>query len=174
MRISDHGHLRVIAYVGVSLFPAMGIAQAPAAQVVYRCPGNVYTSDREITAAQANQRGCKPLDDQPVTIVPAPRPRPANGAAPASGVRPAEGRVDPAAQRARDSDARRILTDELKREEDRLAVMQREYNNGEPERTGEERNYQRYIDRVAELKAAIARKESDISALKREMAKLPL
>ena len=51
--------------------------------------------------------------------------------------------------------------------------MQREYNNGEPERQGNERNYQKYLDRVAEMKMAIARKESDIAALKRELGKLP-
>jgi hypothetical protein len=52
-----------------------------------------------------------------------PRPRPIQAASPAaSTARPGEARVDPAAQRARDSDARRILADELKREEERLAA----------------------------------------------------
>src|SRR5262249_11327309 len=68
--------------------------------------------------------------------------------------------------------ARRILGDELRKEEDRLAALQKEYNNGEPERRGDERNYQRYLDRVSEMKAGIARKEADIAALKREIAKL--
>jgi len=49
------------------------------------------------------------------------------------------------------------LKTNLRREEGRLADLQREYNNGEPERRGDERNYQRYLDRVAELKAGIAR-----------------
>lgn len=51
--------------------------------------------------------------------------------------------------------------------------MKREYNNGEPERLGNERNYQKYLDRVAEMKSGIARKEADIAAIKRELAKLP-
>ena len=102
------------------------------------------------------------------------RPRPAASApVSASAPRPAEAKVDPGAQRARDSDARRILGDELRREEDRLAELRREYNNGEPERRGDERNYQRYLDRVAEMKAALARKEADVAALRRELAKLP-
>ena len=58
--------------------------------------------------------------------------------------------------------------DELRKEEERLSALQKDYNNGEPERRGDERNYQRYLDRVAEMKAAITRKEADISALKRE------
>jgi len=55
----------------------------------------------------------------------------------------------------------------------RLAELRREYNNGEPERLGNERNYQKYLDRVADLKSSIARKEADIAAIKRELAKLP-
>ena len=46
-------------------------------------------------------------------------------------------------------------------------------HKGKPERRGDERNYQKYIDRVAEMKAALARKESDVAAIKREIAKLP-
>ena len=65
------------------------------------------------------------------------------------------------------------LEDELKKEEARLAEIQKEYNNGEPERRGDERNYQKYLDRVADLQSGIARKEGDIAAIKRELAKLP-
>ena len=77
-------------------------------------------------------------------------------------------------QRARDSDSRLILEAELKKSESRLAELQKEYNNGEPEKQGiEARNYQRYLDRVAELKASIARSQSDIAGLKREISRLP-
>ncbi len=48
----------------------------------------------------------------------------------------------------------------------------KEYNNGEPERQGNERNYQKYADRVAEMRSAITRKEEDIAAIKRELSKL--
>ena len=65
------------------------------------------------------------------------------------------------------------IRDRLRTEEERLAALQKEYNNGEPERRGDERNFQKYIDRVAEMKAAITRKEADIAAIKRELAKLP-
>ena len=54
-----------------------------------------------------------------------------------------------------------------------LAAMKADYNNGEPERQGNEKNYQKYLDRVADMKSAIARKEGDIAALKREIAKQP-
>lgn len=140
--------------------------------VVYRCPGPPVEYTDQLTPQAAKERGCRTIEGAPVTIVQTPqRPRPqASAPAPA---RTGDARVDPAEQRARDSDARRILSAELRREEERLAEMRREYNNGEPERQGGERNYQKYLDRVAEMKAAIDRKEADIAALRRELAKLP-
>jgi predicted RNase H-like nuclease (RuvC/YqgF family) len=127
-----------------------------------------------ITSREAQERNCRTIEGVPVTVIQAPRPRQtASAPAPAATARPADAKVDPAAQRARDNDARRILNDELRREEARLAEMRREFNNGEPERLGDERNYQRYLDRVAEMRAALARKEADVAALQRELAKLP-
>jgi len=139
--------------------------------VVYRCPGPPPLYTDAITPQQAKERNCRTIEGAPVTVVQMPKPR-VPAPVPAAS-RPADAKVDPAAQRERDSDARGILEAELRREEERLAELKREYNSGEPERQGNERNYQRYLDRVAELKAAVARKEGDIAAIKREIAKLP-
>lgn len=149
---------------------AQPAASAPA--VVYRCPGPPVLYTDALTPAEARERGCRLIEGTPVTVVQMPKPRvaPAGGGAAAS--RPADGRVDPTAQRQRDNEARQILEAELRREEDKLAALKREYRNGEPERLGNERNYQTYLDRVAGLKASITRSESDIAALKRELAKL--
>lgn len=150
------------------LLPA---ATALAQGTVYKCPGTPVLYTDQLSGQEARDRGCTTIEGTPITIIQATKPRPP--AASASASRPADSRVDPNAQRSRDSDARRILSDELRREEERLAGLQKDYNNGEPERQGDERNYQRYMDRVAEMKAAIARKEADIAALKRELSKLP-
>lgn len=170
----------LLAAAALAAFAQSPMAQQ-AATVVYKCPGNVYTSDRELTPKQAADQGCKVIEGSPITVIQGrtPAPRPAAGSAAPSGAagsqaaRPPEARVEPEAQRARDNDSRRILTAELRREEERLAELRREYNNGEPERLGNERNYQKYLDRVADLKSSIARKEGDIAAIKRELAKLP-
>jgi len=164
------------ALLSVALLPAAWAQTAGASSVVYRCPGPPVLYTDSITPQEAKERNCRTIEGAPITIVQVPKPAPAKareGSAGAAGARGAEGRVDPAAQRQRDSDARRILEAELKREEVRLAEMQQEFNNGEPERRGDERNNQRYIDRVADMRSAIARKESDIAAIKRELAKLP-
>jgi hypothetical protein len=77
-------------------------------------------------------------------------------------------------QKSRDADARLILQSELKKAEARQAELLKEYNHGEPERLGNEtRNYQRYLDRVAELKASLARNESDMAGIRRELERLP-
>jgi len=163
--------------------PWLGSVQAQVpASTVYRCPGPPVLYTDALSADEARERGCRTIDGAPVTVIQAPRSRPAsagaaggaNGGANGGGAsRPADSKVDPAAQRQRDGDARRILEAELRREEDRLSQLKRDYNNGEPERRGDERNYQTYLDRVAQMKAGISRAEGDIAAIKREIAKLP-
>ena len=138
-------------------------------RTVYRCPNNVYTS--EITDKEAKERGCRTIEGAPITIVAPPKPAPRPGAA--SGPRGEGEKVDAKQQRERDSDARKILEAELKREEEALAALQKEFNNGEPERQGGERNYQRYLDRVEEMRKSIERKQADVAAIRRELAKLP-
>jgi hypothetical protein len=67
-----------------------------------------------------------------------------------------------------------VLETELKKAEERQAQLLKEYNNGEPEKQGSEaRNYQKYLDRVAEMKAEITRNESDIAGIRREIGRLP-
>ena len=141
-----------------------------AADVTYKCPNHVYSNT--MSAKEAKDKGCTVLDNAPITVIQGNKPRStASGAASGNN---GNNRVDPADQRARDADARRILEAELRREEERLAAMKLEYNGGQPDRQGNEvKNYQKYLDRVADMKAAIARKEGDIAALKRELLKYP-
>jgi hypothetical protein len=160
-----------LALILAGLTFATVAAAQPGSTVVYRCPGPPVLYTDALSTKEAQERGCKAIEGAPVTVMPStPRAKPAPVAS--TTPRP-EARVDPGEQRTRDSESRRILEAELQREQSQLADLQKEYNNGEPERRGDERNYQRYLDRVAELKASISRKEADIAALKRELAKLP-
>ncbi|RYF00519.1 MAG: hypothetical protein EOO32_06815 [Comamonadaceae bacterium] len=142
---------------------------------IYRC-GNEYTNN----AAQAKERGCKPVEGGNVTVLQSSRPAaPATSSGSAStgsaATAPANSpRVGAVDQRARDSDARAILEAELRKAEARYAELNKEFNNGTPERTALElRNPQGYIERTAELKASLARAESDVAGIKRELARLP-
>jgi hypothetical protein len=157
------------------LAPTLAAAQ-DTSKPVYRCPGPPVLYTDAITVVEARERGCRTIEGAPITIVQNQRPKPvAAGASAATNPasRPSDSRIDPVAQRARDSDARRILADELRREEERLAIMQKDFNNGEPERRGDERNFQKYQERVADMKASLSRKEADIAAIRRELGKLP-
>jgi len=138
---------------------------------VWRC-GNEYTNN----ATQAQQRGCKVMEGGNVTVVQGSRPVAAAAPSSTSAVRAPAGspRVEGTDQRARDGEARSVLESELKKAEERQAQLLKEYNNGEPEKQGgEARNYQKYLDRVAEMKAEIARNESDIAGIRREIGRLP-
>ena len=149
------------------------LAQTPNT-VVYRCPGPPVLYTDTLSPAEAKEKNCRTIESAPVTVIQGPaRTQKLPPPVAASGPRAAGERVSAADQRARDSDARRILEAELKREEDRLAALKREFNNGEPERQGGERNYQKYLDRVEEMREGIARKEVDVAAIKRELSKLP-
>jgi hypothetical protein len=142
---------------------------------VYRCPGPPVLYTSEISDKEAKDRGCRTIENAPITVVSPPKRSPQAGTPPAggNGAKPEGSKVDGKEQRARDSDARAILEAELKREEEALAALQKDFNGGEPERKGEERNFVRYQERVEEMRNAIARKQADVAALRRELAKLP-
>ncbi len=161
-------HFLAVAALGFASASAHA-AETADASVMYRCPGNDYKNT--ITAKDAERLGCRKIEGAPVTIMQMTKPRPGNAvpATPAG----SGAKIDPIAQRARDSDARKILEDELRTEEERLGAMQKDFNNGQPERQGDEKNYQKYLDRVNEMRSSITRKQADIAALRRELQKLP-
>lgn len=151
----------------VALLAAASVSHAQTR--IFRC-GNAYTNN----AAEAQAKGCKVVEGGNVTVVEGTR---VNGNAAvrvttaAPGGQPSQ-RVDSGDQKARDADARLILEAELKKAETRHAELLREFNNGEPEKLGPEtRNHQKYLDRVAELKASIARNESDLAGIRRELGR---
>ena len=150
---------------------------SPLLAQIYRCNAAGGGAPEYINNAKdAQSRGCKLLEGGNVTVVqgqPLPPKAPQRIAA-ASPSGPTTRTDAGPEQKARDSDIRGILESELKRAETKLAEQQKEYNNGEPEKQGiEGRNYQRYLDRVNELKDGITRNQSDIAGLKREISRLP-
>ncbi len=150
------------------------IASAAHAQgnvVVYRCPGPPVLYTDALTSKQAQERGCRSIEAAPISVIQSQRR--GTGSSDSGAARPSDSKVDSSAQRSRDLDARRILEGELRREEDRLAGLQKEYNNGEPERRGDERNFLKYAERTAEIKASLERKQVDVDAIRRELSKLP-
>jgi hypothetical protein len=163
-RLSSSRRVRPSLLAAAVLALAAGGAAAAEGSTYYQCPGNVFTNT--ISPKEADAKGCKAMVAQQPTTIPAPKLH-TSAAAPAG----AGSKVEAQEQKQRDTDARKILQDELIKAQNQLDALQKEYNNGQPERRGDEKNYQKYLDRTADLKAQITRTESDISAITRELAK---
>ncbi len=152
------------------LFFASAIPALPAfaQSEVYLCVDSNGNREYKNTGAT---KGCKKIDLPGVTTVPAtPSRKPVTQTASA---KPTDfPRVNDNVQKARDSDRKQILQDEMRTEEQKLAGLRGEYNSGEPERRGDERNYAKYQERTAALKDDIARTEKNVEALKRELGNL--
>lgn len=156
--------MKIVLLISLLLASVAGTASW-AQDRIYRC-GNEYTN----TVPESQAKNCKLISGGNVTVVQSQKP---NANRVASATQPGQ-RVDAGDQRAKDSDSRLILESELKKAEVSQSELLKEYNNGEPEKLGPEtRNNQKYLDRVAELKAGISRNESDIDGIRRELSRLP-
>ncbi len=154
---------------------ALPWAQPAAAQSsdVYMCKGADGVPEYR-NGNPGNSKDCKRLNLPDVVTVPGSRAGGASsGGKSAAATSPTSfPRVDSATQKSRDSERRTVLETELQTEEARLAGLRAEYNNGEPERQGGERNYQKYLDRVARLRDDITRSEANVASLRRELSGL--
>ena len=179
MRMTSNGFILRPAGIAAAcaLIAVLAQSSARADSIVYKC----VDKNGRVEFTDINKSGCKPLDLP--GYIPAPpqaaRPSPAPAAAMRQGAaRPPAAspsnfpRVDTSTQRARDDDRREILNEELRAEEKKLADLRAVFNNGEPERQGNEKNYAKYQERVASMRDDIARAEKNIEALKREIANI--
>jgi hypothetical protein len=110
---------------------------------------------------------------QPPAPVAAETPPPTPTPAPA--VKPPDNtktRVDASTQRKRDDERRQILEEELAREQDALSEARRALAEQESIRSGDERNYQRVLDRLKPYQETVEMHEKNIASIKREMANL--
>jgi predicted RNase H-like nuclease (RuvC/YqgF family) len=156
------------------VFLAAAFGTAHAQTDVFVCMNNNGTKEYKNTG---DTKGCKRLDMQGLTMIPAPasaiNKKPLAQTAAKSASSPADfPKVDSSTQKARDNDRMQILQEEMKSEEQKLAALKQDYNNGEPERRGDERNYAKYQERVATMKEDMNRTEKNIEALKREISNL--
>ena len=81
-------------------------------------------------------------------------------------------RVDPETQRVRDDTRRRILENELSAEEKSLADARAKLAEQESIRNGDERNYQKVLDRLQPYQETVERHERNVMALQQELIRL--
>jgi chromosome segregation ATPase len=141
--------------------------------VLYRCPGNDYSNT--LSAAEAEKLHCKRVENAAVTVIRSADRAASGTATPVPAAAPVEAKMpaENAAMRSRASNARRDLESRLKTEERQLSALEVAFNGGEPERRKDEANLQKYLDRIANMRTEIARKQIDIAELRRELDKLP-
>jgi hypothetical protein len=101
---------------------------------------------------------------QPAAAAPAPRSD-AEPSAPRT-------RVDPNTQRQRDDQRRNILESELAAEQEQLEQAKRELAEQEAVRHGDERNYERVLERLKPYQEAVAQHEKNIASIKQELGNL--
>jgi hypothetical protein len=179
--VSDKAARTVSNKAPRTLFVMLALALAAPAfaqAVVYRC----VDKEGRVLYTDTNAGNCKVVDSIVSGAISSPAPtrapsvgmrQGASRAPAAAGSSPtAFPRVDNATQRARDDDRREILNEELRAEEKKLTELKRDFNNGEPERQGNERNYAKYQERVAQMRDDIGRAEKNIEALRREIANI--
>jgi hypothetical protein len=190
MRLKTEGFSWALAVLGCYL---AATPHAGAEDRIYRC-GNEYTN------TPLNSKNCEVMQGQAITVIPGTRPLGtpktqvpavsrgsevttdrAKMAMLASSYAPVPGtstgaapQSEPVGPQFRDAQKRTILVSELKQVRERHAQLVQEYNAGEPEKIGSEsRNHQKYLDRLANLKAGIGRAERDMDSLQKELARLP-
>lgn len=161
---------RLFSIAAGVLLLAGGAARADT--TIYKC----VDADGRIEFTDSAKKNCKVLD-LPSSVATAPKARtsPSGGGRPPvqAAAAPADfPKVSSYQQKARDDERRDILNDELRNEEKKLAEMRREFNGGEPERQGNEKNYAKYQERVILMRDSIARAEKNVDALKREIANI--
>jgi hypothetical protein len=155
------GVIRCLALAG----PLTFALAAPAWGDTFKCMDAnghaTYTNMKEETKG----KNCT-LVMREISVVPAvPSPRAATPAASPPGFP----KVDPATQRTRDDARRKILDDELSGEEKALAQAKEDLTQQESVRSGDERNYQRVLDRLQPYKDEVERHQKNVEALQKEI-----
>jgi hypothetical protein len=172
-----HGAALCLAVFGAT-------ASAQTNGTVYRCTDEEGRAQYTNVRSDTNGRKCTVVTRE-VSVVPVPgAPRAAAPARPPStataavspgpaaataGAASGYPRVDPSTQRARDGGRRRILEDELTTEQRSLDRAKQELGAQEGQRNGDERNYQKVLERLKPYQEAVERHERNVAALQQEL-----
>ncbi len=139
------------------------------------------TGAKTYTGKPRNTRHCRSTDIGSGTAPPTAAARAAAPASTASGARPAGVTAARTASdrpaftpesRARDSDRKQILQEELDAENRKLAELHREFNNGALVRRPEETDNAKFADRKQRLSSELERTRINVRTLERELGRL--
>lgn len=153
-------------FSAVAVAAIFGAPAAFAQNTVYKCTDSEGRSQYTNIRDDAKGKSCVVVSESKVTTVPAQKLAP--GVASPAGFP----KVDPNTQKARDDGRRKILEDELAAEQRNLSDARLKLAGQEAIRNGDEKNYQRVLDRLKPFQEAVERHERNIAALQRELTNL--
>ena len=137
------------------------LSQPALAQTIYKCTdagGGVVISNSRL------DKNCKAVQITPDSTIPSPRPKATGGAAatPTPGGFP---KVQEDTQKARDTDRKRILEQELAQEQRNLETSRKELAD-------QERTHGDKSERLTPYKESVAQHERNIQSIQRELGNL--
>ena len=155
--------LRFGASVVFTVGLATGQAHAQQVQTLWNCKDQ--SGRTVITSQKADTVGkdCRVVQQERVNVAPTPKPssRPANF--------PRESAADRQSSKGKQ---RETLERELSQEEGMLADARKKLAEQEAIRTGDEKNYQRVLDRLKPYQDTVEVHQKNVEALKRELGNL--
>jgi hypothetical protein len=136
----------------------MALAAFPAAAEIYK----FVDENGRVTYTNIPKKGAKKLDVDGGESAPRNRANLGPSTFP---------KVDSQTQKKRDDVRKQILEGEMANEQQALADARKALKDGEATRLGDEaKNYQKYLDRVKQLRDRVAQHERNVEALKKELA----
>ena len=179
-------NLHAVMWNRETLLMAVGALAAACAQAQPAAPAHVWRCGQLFTNQPQPGQSCEPLTSVSATVVEGTRVNAgpvtssAGARAGTSGVAgssaapagtPASPSVPPAPS---PQQARMLLQAELREQEERWQQLQRQWNQGQPAGTLQQPvGSAAYLERVSSLREQLHRTEADLSALRRELARLP-
>jgi hypothetical protein len=162
--------LRALIFVTFGTLSAAAAGQGQITEI-YKCMDAagrpLYTSDKKETTGKK----CE-LVSSHVNVAPVPPPAPAAGKSPAAKSPGSFPKESPEARASAKERQREILEKELSTEQGLLAQAKKELSQQESQRSGEEKNFARVLERLQPYKDKIEVHEKNIQALRRELANL--
>ena len=143
------------------------LAASPVYADIYKCIGE----GGRITYSNVTKRGCTRLHLDPLPTVSS-APSSSSKTTASTSTPSSFPRVENDAQKARDNDRRRILEGELAAEQQSLDEAKQALAAQEANRNGNERNYQKVLDRIQPFKDKVSLHERNIESIESELKRV--
>lgn len=159
--------VRLLVATTLCIYAGASMAQS----ATYRCVDangrSTYTNIKEETVGKK----CTVVSRE-VSVVPAERIAPQLGPAGPAGKALAAPAPSPSTVASRANDRRRILEEELDGEQKRLSEARQKLAEQQAVRSGDEKNYQKVLDRLKPYTETVAQHEKNVEQLRRELGSI--